>query len=422
VWDPADAGQQPRGKQVRKPRGIWYTPSTGIWATAWLEPVSKASIEDLEIHSDIDHETLTVKAMGRGTSGDERVKVTALKDGTKVASGAGTVGEPVTLTVDNPRLWSPEDPFLYDLEVELVNDDKVVDSVRSYFGMRAVSIAKDEHGTTRIFLNGEPCFMLGFLDQGFWPDGLYAAPCDEALRYDVEVTKKLGFNMARKHVKIEPRRWYYWCDKLGLIVWQDMPSANNNGEEARQQFRTELKRMIDAHRNHPSIVMWVPFNEGWGQHDTKEIVEMIEKIDPTRLVNNASGWVDKGVGDVHDIHDYPGPSSPTPEPDRAAVLGEFGGVGLEYPEHTWKGDVDWGARNVDQFTRAYVRMMKEVHRLKGSPGLSAAVYTQTTDLEVDEINGMITYDRDIVKPHVETVADMNQRVIHTMPESHSSGN
>jgi hypothetical protein len=297
--------------------------------------------------------------------------------------------------------------------------------VDSYFALRKVSIGKDEGGLTRIFLNNEPLFMVGPLDQGFWPDGLYTAPTDEALRYDIEVMRSLGFNMARKHVKIEPDRWYYWADRLGLLVWQDMPSGRNGmgegtdetvTEKAKKQFEAELKALIDAFSNHPSIVMWVVFNEGWGQYDTKRITEWVKTYDPGRLVNCASGWHDKNTGDVMDIHAYPGPASPQPEPVRAAVLGEFGGLGLPVKDHTWQKDKNWGYRNMkdkEQLTERYVELLQEVRWLIARPGLSAAVYTQITDVEI-EVNGLLTYDRAVLKVD-ETRLKEAHRKLHLPP-------
>jgi hypothetical protein len=284
----------------------------------------------------------------------------------------------------------------------------MVDRVRSYCGLRKIEIGPDDRGDTRILLNGKPYFQIGPLDQGFWPDGLYTAPSDEALRYDLEMTKELGFNMTRKHVKVEPARWYYWCDKLGLLVWQDMPSGDASASQgkgeihrtsaAAEQFEQELKRIIDALANHPSIVMWVVFNEGWGQYDTARLTNWVKQYDPTRLTNGASGWNDMQVGDVHDIHAYPGPRSPEPEARRAAVLGEFGGLGLGVDGHTWARRT-WGYRSMqssDELTRKYERLLEEAWKLKDKPGLSAAVYTQITDVET-EANGLLTYDRAVVK-------------------------
>jgi hypothetical protein len=281
----------------------------------------------------------------------------------------------------------------------------------------------------RILLNNEFIFQLGPLDQGFWPDGLYTAPTDEALRYDIEVTKQLGFNMARKHVKIEPDRWYYWCDRLGLLVWQDMPSGDayigrndpdiERTAQSARQFELELKRTIDAFGNHPCIVMWVPFNEGWGQYDTERIAEWIKVYDPSRLVNNTSGWADRGVGDVHDIHSYPGPAAPDSEPDRAIVLGEFGGLGYPVTGHLWQSDRNWGYRSFDSsetLTDAYETLLRRLHIMIGDPGLSAAVYTQTTDVEI-EVNGLMTYDRALIKMDVERALSARQRLETPPPDS-----
>jgi hypothetical protein len=332
--------------------------------------------------------------------------------------------------VPDAKKWSPESPHLYGLSVSVSGmlRSSGTDAVESYFAMRKCEIKKDDNGVSRLFLNGKPYFQVGPLDQGFWPDGLYTAPTDDALKYDIEMTKKLGFNMIRKHVKVEPERWYYWCDKLGVLVWQDMPSGDKSvapgkgeikrGEESARQYELELTRMIEGRRNHPCVVMWVPFNEGWGQYDTKRIVEMVKKLDPSRLVNCASGWNDvKGAGDVHDIHVYPGPGSPEPEEKRAAVLGEFGGLGLGLEGHTWEKKT-WGYRGVKDgadLTRKYERLLKRVYELKEKPGLSAAVYTQTTDVET-EANGLMTYDRAVVKVDVGRVAAANKGDFSKLPE------
>jgi hypothetical protein len=301
------------------------------------------------------------------------------------------------------------------------------DKAAAYFAMRKSSVGKDESGVTRLMLNNKPYFQVGPLDQGFWPDGIYTAPTDEALKYDIEMTKKLGFNMIRKHVKVEPERWYYWADKLGILVWQDMPSGDRSIQpnqpdiirtrESANQYETELKAMIDGLRNHPSIVMWVVFNEGWGQFDTKRITDWTKKYDPTRLVNCASGWQDRGVGDVHDIHVYPGPGSPKPEEKRAAVLGEFGGLGLATPGHMWS-DKHWGyqgTRDSADLTRKYEVLLKKVYDLKEKPGLSAAVYTQTTDVET-EANGLMTYDRAVLKVDLDRVAAANRGDFSKLPK------
>ena len=420
VWDPTDAGTQPRGKQVRKPHGIWYTPTSGIWQTVWLEPVNAAYIRELKITPDVDNSAVTVLPVTPPMLGVCTAEMT-IRDGARVVYTAAMtpVGQ-IKMPVKKARLWSPEDPHLYKLSVSLKLGGRTIDKVESYFGMRKISLGKDEKGFTRLLLNNKPYFQLGPLDQGFWPDGLYTAPTDKALRYDIEMTKKLGFNMARKHVKIEPARWYYWCDKLGLLVWQDMPSGDKyigrNGvditrtPESARQFEQELTALIKGHANHPCIVMWVPYNEGWGQWDTARITELVKKLDPTRLVDNASGWVDRGVGDVNDMHKYPGPGSPEPEADRAAVLGEFGGLGLPVRGHTWQSEKNWGYRSFtdsEALTTAYIDLIAKLFPLIDEKGLSAAVYTQTTDVEI-EVNGLMTYDRALVKMDRKQVAAANR--------------
>jgi hypothetical protein len=420
VWDPSDAGPQPRGKQVREPHGIWYTPSTGIWQTVWLEPVPERFLERITLQPDPDNARLRVWLPGNRLSRSDTVDVVVRAEGREVARASGL--NHIDVPIPQPRLWSPDDPFLYDVEITLRwwNDpERVHDRVWSYFGMRTIDVGPDENGTMRLRLNGKPLFQIGTLDQGFWPDGLYTAPTDEALRYDLEVTKQLGFNAVRKHVKVEPDRWYYWCDRLGLLVWQDMPSANadsGKGETPTQrtadstaQFERELARLIDGHENHPCIVMWVLFNEGWGQYDTARLTEFIRRRDPTRLVNSASGWHDIATGDVHDVHSYPGPACPPAEPHRAAVLGEFGGLGLPVQGHTW-ADTAWGYRTMpdaEALTRRYERLLRAVWTMQREQGLAAAIYTQITDVET-EGNGLLTYDRAVIKPDLERIAAANQ--------------
>ena len=427
VWDPTDAGTQPRGKQVRKPHGIWYTPTSGIWQTVWLEPVGTAFITDLKITPDVDNEAVTVQPVTTPALGVCTVEAT-IRDGAKVVYKAWvTAGGRIKMPVKNARLWSPEDPHLYSLSLRLQLGGRTIDKVESYFGMRKISLGKDDKGFTRLMLNNKPYFQFGPLDQGFWPDGLYTAPTDEALRYDIEMTRKLGFNMARKHVKVEPDRWYYWCDKLGLLVWQDMPSGDkyighNDPDIARtpesaRQFEQELTALVKGLGNHPCIVIWVPYNEGWGQWDTARIVEMVKGLDPTRLVINTSGWADRGVGDINDMHKYPGPGSPEPETKRAVVLGEFGGLGLPVRGHTWQNEKNWGYRsftNEETLTSAYIDLIAKLFPLIDEKGLSAAVYTQTTDVEI-EVNGLMTYDRARVKMDVKQLAAVNRGKLPPRP-------
>lgn len=394
VWDPSDAGEQPRGKQVRAPHGIWYTAVTGIWQTVWLETVPRAYVADLDVATDLDSGRVVLRVHVAGGVAGERVRVEAFAGSDRVARGEGAAGDPLTLVVPHPRPWSPDDPFLYDLRVRLASGD----SVSSYFGMRTVAVSRDSLGLRRLFLNGRPLFQYGLLDQGWWPDGLYTAPTDEALRFDIETTRRLGFNLARKHVKVEPARWYYHADRLGLLVWQDMPSARNRTGAAREQFGIELRRMVDALRDHPSVVMWVPFNEGWGQYDTERYTTWLHAYDTTRLVNGASGWTDRGTGDVSDRHAYPGPTIPADDERRARVLGEFGGLGLPLEGHTWLGRDNWGYRSYADTVAlgdAYRALLRQLRFLIGD-GLAAAVYTQTTDVEI-EVNGVMTYDRAVIK-------------------------
>jgi len=394
VWDPTSDGTQARGKQVRNPRGIWYTPVSGIWQTVWLEPVAKTYIQSLKIVPDVDGGRVLVRinVAGGGTA-DVWAKATA--DGKTVREVTGKSGVALELKIDDARLWSPGSPFLYDLDVGIKDGD----AVRSYFGMRKVSMAKDDKGILRMLLNDEFVFHYGPLDQGWWPDGLYTPPTDEAMAYDLKVLKDLGMNMLRKHVKVAPERLYYHCDKLGLLVWQDMPSGNfGKDDAAKKQYRVEHRRLIEFLHNYPCIVMWVPFNEGWGQHDTPEIAQWVKELDPTRLVNEASGWHDKGSGDIKDIHKYPGPAMPALEEKRVAVLGEFGGLGLPVPGHLWWNKRNWGYRNYKSRQELQHHYDTLIHNLRPmiAKGLCAAVYTQTTDVE-GEVNGLMTYDREMLK-------------------------
>lgn len=426
VWDPTDDGFQPRGKQVRNPRGIWYTPTTGIWQTVWIEPVPEVAINNLQMEPNIDQNHLQLSVNSDGAGSDYTVRAIALDGQQKVGEVEGQVGEDLQLPIDDPKLWSPKNPFLYDLKVTLHKDGKKVDEVDSYFGMREIRLGEGEDGFVRLFLNDKPLFHYGLLDQGFWPDGIYTAPTDEALKYDIEVTKQLGFNMIRKHVKVEPQRWYYWADKLGVLVWQDMPNGDrhigrndkdiNRVAQSAMDYKQELKEMIDDFYNHPSIVTWVPFNEGWGQFNTKQIAQMVEEVDSTRLVDIPSGWADRGAGDMHDIHSYPGPDMPEPEDDRAAILGEFGGEALVVEDHLWIQDFSKAPRHYEtsqskqELLNTYEELLTELMKLK-EKGLAGAVYTQTTDVE-SEVNGIMTYDREVIKFPNEFLRDLHQRLIY----------
>ena len=415
VFDPTDLGGQPRGKQKLKPGSIMYTATTGIWQTVWLEPVPPSHIESLKIVPDVDESCLRLTVVGSGS-----VEAVASEDGKDIAQVTGQAGSELKLSIPSPKLWSPDSPHLYDLRVSLKSGDKTVDSVTSYFGMRKIALGKDDKGVTRMMLNGKPVFQVGPLDQGFWPDGIYTAPTDEALRFDIAETKRLGFNTTRKHVKVEPDRWYYWCDKLGLLVWQDMPCGNSYTNKPqpidKPQFKSELLNMVKNRWNHPSIIMWVVFNENQGQHDTEALVAEVKALDPSRLVNNASGNDDKNCGDVIDKHSYPGPESPKPEENRAAVLGEFGGLGLPVDGHTWTKKT-WGyegTKNIEDLTKGYEKLLGKAWELNSTDGLSAVIYTQLTDVET-ECNGLLTYDREINKVVPERAAAANSGMLPKGP-------
>jgi len=397
VSDPTE-GDQPRGKQSRKPEGIFYMPHSGIWQTAWLEPVPTGGVDRLKLTPDVDAKSLRLRVAVGNLSESLRVEAVALAEGKEAGRIVGSANEDLVLPLAEVRLWTPDNPFLYDLKVTVRENGHPVDSVSSYFGLRKVALRKDALGITRIALNDEFVFQVGTLDQGYWPDGICTAPTDEALRSDIEFLKKSGFNLTRKHVKVEPDRWYYWCDKMGLLVWQDMPSGNNARPEGRKEFETELLQMVGDLENHPSIIAWVLFNEGWGQYDTERLTQWLKTLDPSRLVNNASGWTDMHVGDFIDAHSYPGPDSPEPEARRAAVLGEFGGLGLPIDGHSWSSRC-WGYLMLDsrkELEVRYASLLDQVWALHDLRGLSAAIYTQTTDVET-ECNGLLTYDRAVAK-------------------------
>ena len=409
VWDPSDAGTQPRGKQQARPEGIWYTPVTGIWQTVWLEPVPAHSIDRLEVIPRFDTAELQVRAIPRGTGETSDLTVRLSANGGAWQT-TGPLHGPLVLGVPGFEAWSPTTPRLYDLVVELRQGDQLVDRVESYFGMRKIALGKDRHGLTRMLLNNEPVFQFGPLDQGWWPDGLYTAPSDAALKSDLEVTKQLGFNLVRKHVKVEPARWYYHCDTLGLLVWQDMPSGDANARwpwdgtentrtpEAARQFEQELAALLTERGNDTCVVAWVPFNEAWGQFETVRWTRFVEERDPHRLVISASGGNDFGVGHIRDIHFYPQPEFPPAERHRASVLGEYGGLGLPLPGHTWQDQQNWGYRQFqtrEELQEVYLKYIAALRPMVESH-LSAAIYTQTSDVEI-EVNGLLTYDREVLK-------------------------
>jgi hypothetical protein len=431
VIDSPDA--QVVGKQRVHPGGIFYTGSTGIWQSVWLEPVPASHITSLKIVPDIDAKSLHVTVTTDTTdgAGTDSVDVSSSDEGKAVASAAGEAGTEISLPIADPHLWSPEDPHLYELHVMLRHGDTNGDAVDSYFAMRKVSLGKDDQGRARIFLNNKFFFEIGALDQGYWPDGIYTAPTDDALKSDIVAAEVLGLNLLRKHAKVEPERWYYWADKLGMLVWQDMPQcfdkAGSNhqrilSDAAKAQWLIEWQQILAQRINHPSIIVWTTFNEGWGQHDTESIVSLTKQIDPSRLVNDASGWTDKGVGDIHDTHAYPGPACDNADATRASVNGEFGGVTLRIAEHMWTGNVyGYGAtlNSPWKATQTYQALLKTAYALRDQRGCSAFVYTQLTDVE-SESNGLLTYDRAVIKLVPEIVAAANKGKFPPVPSAPGS--
>ena len=432
VWDPADRGEQPRGKQVERPEGIWYTPVTGIWQTVWLEPVAAQHIAHLKTTPDIDKKTVKVEVATNVCSPD-KVEVKVFDGKNLVAKGAALNGVPVELTMpEDVKLWSPESPSLYDMEVTLYKDGKAIDQVKSYTALRKFSTHKDKNGITRLQLNNKDYFQFGPLDQGWWPDGLYTAPTDEALVYDLKKIKDFGYNMVRKHVKVEPARWYTYCDQLGLIVWQDMPNGGRGPAEwqmhkyydgadairsakSEANYRKEWKEIIDYLYSYPSIGVWVPFNEAWGQFKTPEIAAWTKEYDPSRLVNPASGGNHYTCGDILDLHNYPGPNLYLYDPTRATVLGEYGGIGMALKGHLWLADKNWGYvkfNTPEEVTNEYIKYADHLLELI-EKGFSAAVYTQITDVE-EEVNGLVTYDRKVIKVDEPKIKAINQKICNSL--------
>ena len=430
VTDRTDKWFQPRGKQVSQPEGIWYTAVTGIWQTVWMEPVPAAHIDSYYAVADIDAGTLAVTVDAAVEDGDV-VEVVLLADGAPVAKAEG---REVTLAVPEMRLWSPSDPYLYDLEIKVLRDGAAVDAVKGYTAMRKISYAADKDGHKRMLLNNEPLFQYGPLDQGWWPDGLYTAPSDEALAFDIEKTKEMGFNMIRKHVKVEPSRWYWHCDRLGMLVWQDMPSIADNStnvwdnrtyengtdtpvpDDAKANYYKEWGEIMSAFKVFPCIVIWVPFNEAWGQFDTEEVVKFTRAQDPTRLINYASGGnFVKCSGDILDLHNYPHPEMYLYDKDYINVLGEYGGIGWPVEGHLWQPDRNWGYvqfKSADEVLDTYEKYADMLIDLVDD-GFAGAIYTQTTDVEI-EVNGLMTYDRKVVKLDIERLSAINRKVIESM--------
>lgn len=432
VWDPTSSGYQARGKQANRPEGIWYTSVTGIWQTVWIEPVADHHVTCIRTTSDIDRKKLTVDVATSMASSSEIIEVKIYDHKQLIATGKASNGQIIEIQMpDNVKLWTPDSPFLYSMEVALIHEGKVTDQINSYTAMRKYSTRRDKNGIVRLQLNNQDLFQFGTLDQGWWPDGLYTAPTDEALAYDIKKAKDFGYNMIRKHVKVEPARWYTHCDKIGMIVWQDMPNGDREPKwqmydyftgneldrtaESEACFRKEWKEIMDYLYNYPCIGVWVPFNERWGQFKTEEITEWTSKYDPSRLINPASGGNHFPCGDMLDLHHYPSPKLNFYDAGRATVLGEYGGIGLALKDHLWKPDHNWGYvkfNTSQEVTEQYIKYADELYRLI-SRGYSAAVYTQTTDVEM-EVNGLITYDRKVIKVDEAKVKEINLKICNAL--------
>ena len=414
VYDPTDDGGQPRGKQTLNPGGIMYTPTSGIWQPVWLEPIPQTAISDIKLVPNVDNSTLKFNATTTGAATGLTVTVEVNDSVTTVSTYSGNANADLVIPVPNTKLWSPNSPFLYKLKVTLKSGITAIDSLTSYFGMRKISL-----GTVgnykKMMLNNQFLFQFGPLDQGFWPDGLYTAPTDLAIQNDLKKTKQLGFNMIRKHIKVEPYRWYYWADKLGILVWQDMPSPNSytntHPDIDTLAFKSELETMVKTHWNNPCIVTWVVFNEGQAQHNTTELVSDVRAIDPSRLVNQASGNNWEGAGQILDVHSYPPPGCPWSN-TQALACGEFGGIGLNISGHVWKnGGTYVNVNNSSDLYKLYNSFADQLIQFKTNNGLSAAVYTELTDVE-GELNGLMTYDRAFVKGIASKYFFTNQSVIN----------
>lgn len=448
VWDPTDAGLQQRGKQALNPQSIWYTAVSGIWQTVWLEGVPETSIQSLKLTPDLSRASLRVEARLRGGRELEnlRVEAVAYSGGQEIARAAGSAQAALELAIPHPRPWSPRDPYLYNLQVRLLRAGQALDEVGSYFALREFGLARDASGHLRFTLNGEPLFLYGPLDQGYFPDGLYTPPSEEALLFDIEYIHQIGCNLIRKHVKVEPLRWYYHCDRLGMIVMQDMPNggridgptiaflAHTFGfhrndtrclsrfgradETNRAEYRAELRDMIDLLYNSPCIAAWAPFNESWGQFHANQVAEWVKAYDPTRLVDHASGWFDQGGGDFLSKHVYVKKLKRPRRDGRAFILSEFGGYSLQTPGHMWDERQKFGYRFYDSsqaLTEAYLKLLNDELSPLIPQGLAAAIYTQTSDVEI-EINGFLTYDRRVEKMDAQALRRAHEKLVDNLAQ------
>ena len=426
-WDATEHQSQALGKQIlpEDRKGFRYQPTGGIWQTVWLEAVPDTYIQSLHITPDVDNSLVHIQVQGEGLAGS-KIRVTALVDNQDISHIESDSSHMIDLPIPDPMLWNPDTPFLYDLRVDVIQADTVIDSVTSYFGMRKITMGEDENGIVRILLNDQYIFQLGPLDQGYWPDGILTPPSEEAILFDLKYLKRIACNMVRVHIKVHPDRWYYHCDRLGLLVWQDMVSMPKFNQTitptVAQQWESELTRMMDWLHNHPSIIQWIVFNEAWGQHKTEYYVEQVKQHDPSRLVTNASGWTDVPVGDIYDIHDYtfyPATASQKIANGRAILLGEAGGFNACIPDHNWYSHekpssvIDY-VHDITRSTYPTEKSLEESYRfwidnlrclLTLSP-VNGLVYTQITDVE-HELNGWLTYDRRVSKIPQETLREIH---------------
>jgi hypothetical protein len=422
---PVDRGGEPIGKQRLRPHRIWYTANSGIWQTVWLEPVPAAHIESIRATPDLQNDTLSVTVRASGAASDT-VQAIAYEGTQPVATAEGSSTTTLTLSLPDAQLWSPADPYLYGLTVRLVDGGRAIDAVGSYFGMRSISIAPVD-GIARVELNGQPVFMLGTLDQGYWPDGGYTAPSAQALDDDLLIEKALGFNAVRKHLKVEPQQWYYEADRLGLLVTQDMPAmaVRTPTRAAQQEFLRELNEIVDVNVDHPSIVQWDPFNEGWGEFNPVQVTQDLRAWDPTRLVDSTSGYnrcpcAQPNTGDVLDAHVYPSAGAQAPSATQATEVGEFGGLALRVPDHVWPGKTFGYERepNSQTLTNRYVDLLTQVDLAVAQTGLSGAIFTAATDVD-DEVDGLLTFDRRQLKVTPASVQAINARVIADGSQAHA---
>ena len=432
VFDPSDKGYQAVGKQTLNPNVIWYTSISGIWQTVWLEPVNEIYIKKLEINNDYDKKEIKINVK---LNLDEKLplEVSLLFKDDEFMKLKGFSNSEIVFNIPDNLFhpWSPNEPNIYSFNINLFdNNQKIIDSILSYTTLRKVEQKKDKNGIYRIYLNNKPLFNMGTLDQGYWPDGLYTPPSEEAMIYDINKLKELGFNTIRKHIKIEPYRYYYYCDKIGMLVWQDMPSGDrqnnkweflklnagddvNRSEESKNNYYKEWSEIIDNLKFFQCIIVWIPFNEGWGQFDTEKVVEFTKKQDYTRLINAASGGNHRICGNFLDLHSYPHPAQYLKVDNLINILGEFGGLALDIKGHTWKED-NWGyktCKSKEEVTEKYEEYINLL--INSFKSFSAAIYTQTTDVEI-EINGLITYDRAEIKVIEQRIKAVNEKIINSL--------